>query len=581
MNAFGSALPFWTASKRLKRKKVSAAGPAGGGFKTRFPAGGRRTEEKLSHGEVCLDARAAMLRGEVARMSDSALKYRRAESSATQSEVFDVAVIGGGVTGACLFHELRKKGFRVLLADKSDFAGGTSQASGMMLWGGLLYLRNFDLLTVYRLCSSRDAMVRGMRDWVQPRPFRYIVSSPGPGNRMAIQSALYLYWLLGGCRRLRPRLVRDLRQLSILKAGERRNCFEYEEAYLPDSDARFVIQWILRARDAGNPALNYCAVRGGGFDLRKKEWTLDVEDLVLGRPSQVRARLVVNAAGVWADRINDEIGIRTPFKHVFSKGVFLGVRRHPAHETPLIVDRGQGDCVALIPWGPISLWGPTETVTTNLQDGFSVTAGDVSDLAEVYSRHFSPRLDPEDIVSLRCGVRGLAVPSSTRDVHQSLTLSRGFVVHRDDRLPWVTIHGGKLTSCVPIAHAAIQAIEQCVRPAHLLPLAPEHAGPASETETFPGLQEKVPSARACASESCWSLQDYLRRRTNIAQWVPRAGLGRSNENTSHLERLAAVFATRGAHDPRSVVAAYRKEIETKFDRIIGRSPSMAVPMEVL
>ena len=81
-------------------------------------------------------------------MSYTALEYRRAESDAAQTEVFDIVVIGAGITGACLFHQLREKGFRVLLADKSDFAGGTSQASAMMLWGGLAYLRSFDLPTV-------------------------------------------------------------------------------------------------------------------------------------------------------------------------------------------------------------------------------------------------------------------------------------------------------------------------------------------------------------------------------------------------------------------------------------------------
>ena len=93
-------------------------------------------------------------------MSHSALEYRLAESDAAQSEIFDVAIIGAGVTGACLFHQLRQKGYRVLLADKADFAGGTSQASAMMLWGGLAYLRSFDLATVARLSLSREALVR-------------------------------------------------------------------------------------------------------------------------------------------------------------------------------------------------------------------------------------------------------------------------------------------------------------------------------------------------------------------------------------------------------------------------------------
>src|SRR5687768_16851826 len=157
-----------------------------------FPHPG--THPKLSHEYFPSAPTHPMIsRNEVTAMSSTASDYRRAESDAAQTEVFDIVVIGAGITGACLFHQLREKGFRVLLADKSDFAGGTSQASAMMLWGGLAYLRSFDLATVARLSASREALVRGMRNYAAPRTFRYVVPSPGIGNRAIVQSALYLY----------------------------------------------------------------------------------------------------------------------------------------------------------------------------------------------------------------------------------------------------------------------------------------------------------------------------------------------------------------------------------------------------
>ena len=510
-------------------------------------------------------------------MSCTALEYRRAESDASQTEVFDIVVIGAGITGACLFHQLREKGFRVLLADKSDFAGGTSQASAMMLWGGLAYLRSFDLATVARLSASREALVRGMRNYAAPRTFRYVVPSPGIGNRAIVQSALYLYWLLGGFRRARPRLVEDFGELPLLKAISR-NCYEYEEAYLPDSDARFVIQWILRARNAANPALNYCHIQGGHFDSQSRHWTLDIEDLILGRQTSVRAKVVVNAAGVWADPLNERFGIETPYKHVLSKGVFIGLRRDPSHNTPLIVEKEDRDCYAFIPWGPISLWGPTETFTPNLQQGFAVTSEDIRLLVEEYDKHFAKPFGPEDVVSLRCGVRGLAVARSTPQA-RSQSLSRKYVVHRDRDVPWVSIHGGKLTSCVPIADAAVATIGECVSPSTPPSPLPECAEP--QMESFPGLEERVPSSLSCAKESCWSLQDYLRRRTNIAQWVPRGGLGSLNENATHLESLSHAFSNGDSNSPRARVREYQRDIEMKYDRALLESSLMSAPVEVL
>lgn len=102
------------------------------------------------------------------------LTRRRKEWSELDQRVFDVVVVGGGINGACLYHYLCAAGYSVLLVDARDFAGATSQASAMMIWGGLLYLRNWDLLTVWRLCAARDRMIRQIEDWVEVRPFRYL-----------------------------------------------------------------------------------------------------------------------------------------------------------------------------------------------------------------------------------------------------------------------------------------------------------------------------------------------------------------------------------------------------------------------
>ena len=75
---------------------------------------------------------------------------------------FDVAVVGGGINGASLYHELCARGYRVLLIDKGDFASGTSQSSAMMVWGGLLYLRNLDFKAVIEFSLSRDRMIQSL-----------------------------------------------------------------------------------------------------------------------------------------------------------------------------------------------------------------------------------------------------------------------------------------------------------------------------------------------------------------------------------------------------------------------------------
>ena len=118
--------------------------------------------------------------------------------------VFDVAVIGGGINGASLYHDLCRQGWRTLLIDHQDFAAGSSQASGMMVWGGLLYLQVGDVLTVARPPRARDRMIDELQDWIDAALFRYIPSRKGGMPSPLIGAGLGFYWLLAGGRRRLP-----------------------------------------------------------------------------------------------------------------------------------------------------------------------------------------------------------------------------------------------------------------------------------------------------------------------------------------------------------------------------------------
>src|SRR5262249_34410836 len=144
---------------------------------------------------------------------------RRAFFDQANPAPFDVAIIGGGINGACLFHHLCKAGYRVLLVDQGDFASGTSQASAMMIWGGLLYLSTLDFATVLQLSASRNRLVRDMPDSVQRLKFRYLSARKGGRNLAFVHFVLYLYWLLGLCRSDRPYHERFFSEASLFKTG--------------------------------------------------------------------------------------------------------------------------------------------------------------------------------------------------------------------------------------------------------------------------------------------------------------------------------------------------------------------------
>ncbi len=173
-----------------------------------------------------------------------------------QRAKFDATILGGGINGACVYDHLCRRGYRVPLLDRGDFASGTSQASAMMLWGGLLYLRNLDLVTVFKLCCSRDRMINAMPHRVNPQFLRYLPSRRGGRRRPFVYTALWFCWLMSLMRRKPPRTESLFPELALLQDDLVSGSLLYEEAGLHESDARFVLQWISSHQSDDCIALN-------------------------------------------------------------------------------------------------------------------------------------------------------------------------------------------------------------------------------------------------------------------------------------------------------------------------------------
>ncbi|MEJ2397464.1 MAG: FAD-dependent oxidoreductase [Gammaproteobacteria bacterium] len=444
---------------------------------------------------------------------------------------FDVAIIGGGITGASLYHYLCQRGHRVLLTDQADFAAASSQSSGMLVWGGLLYLRNLDLRAVFRFSQARDAMIRSRADWVRPESIRYIPADKGGRSAYLVEAALYFYWAMGLFNRRLPSRQQKFAERRLIRSRNQPESLCFEEGVLRNSDARFVLHWITPHQNEEQIPLNYCAVTGGSFNRHDRRWNLHLKDTLGENEMTARARVVVNCAGVWVDEVNRIFGIKTPVKHMLSKGVYLGIARPPEHQSPLVFEMGEhGDVLTLLPWGPISLWGPTETRVDNIADGYRVNRDDINFLLDHAQDTLEQPPGRGDIVSLRCGIRPLVVPGA-----------------------------GEHRAHLPRQHMAPPRINGV---SHGLQT-------EIEMDSFPGLDVSVPAARwSHRHEFCHTLPDYLRRRTNIAQWLPREGLGYNDENLAHLERIALDLCEGDREAAARQLSAYRSAVAENFDRLL-------------
>jgi glycerol-3-phosphate dehydrogenase len=464
-------------------------------------------------------------------------------------EPLDALVVGGGITGAPLYRQLCGQGYRVALVDKGDFSSGTSQASGMLIWGGLLYLKSLDLLTVIQLCKARKELMRDFPDAISVLNLRYSVSPAI--RRIPILMGLYLYWLLGEFALKRPTMGTAL---------------GYQEGRLRHSDSRFVIEQIRAFQSEHGIPMNHCRLVAAKYVRDQRCWTVRLRDELTGQEHEGKARIIINAAGVWADEVNRLLAVESPWKHVFSKGVYINLPRRDGQKDARIYPMpGADDVLTHVPWGPAMMWGPTETAIRDLESGLTPNHEDIRFLLTSANQLLPEKVGPQDVVSIRCGIRPLVVArDDSRDVYP-LELSRRHCVVANQEKQTISIYGGKFTSGFKVANQVAGLIKRWMPARFPQPTAFAHP---PQTECHPQLQRDVVAASwARDHEFCVTLEDYLRRRTPIAQWIPRMGLDRDDSGRESLKKLAEAF-TPESKDAAAMVEAYERQVRETYDPLL-------------
>jgi glycerol-3-phosphate dehydrogenase len=364
---------------------------------------------------------------------------------------FDVLVLGGGINGAVSAAALSARGAKVALIDRGDFAGATSQASSNLAWGGIKYLESYEFGLVRKLCRSRNQLIRAYPSTVQeirfytahPRGFRH--------GRLKLWLGAWLYWLIGDFFTRRPRLlsVPDIeREEPVVNPQGLDGGFEYSDAFLHDNDARFVWGFVRSALDHGCATANY--VESLGASREGGKWITRARDVVSGRELTIRSRLLINACGPFADRLNAASGVRTTHRHVFSKGVHIHVDRLTANRRVLTFFADDGRPFFVLPMGLKSCIGTTDTRVE--EPVAEVTEEDRRFVLDNINKRLRlPRpLTERDIIAERCGVRPLVVAEGAAADRDWMQLSRKHAIESDTALGHLTIFGGKITDCVNV-----------------------------------------------------------------------------------------------------------------------------------
>jgi glycerol-3-phosphate dehydrogenase len=386
---------------------------------------------------------------------------RAAALERMRDEVFDVAIVGGGVVGSGAALDAVSRGLSVALVEARDLASGTSSRSSKLIHGGLRYLEQLDFPLVKEALHERALLLdRIAPHLVHPLPFLALLNHRG-WERPYVGAGLVLYDTMGtalGRSRGVPAQKhftrgQTLKKFPALKRDAFTGAVQYYDAQV--DDARHTMFVARTAASYG--AAVATRTQAVGF-LREGEHVTGVKVVDLegdpegSAPIELRARQTINATGVWTDDTQDMVGARGQFHVRASKGVHLLVPRDRIHGDTALTIRTETSVLFVIPWGRHWIIGTTDTDWTLDKAHPAASKKDIDYLLDQVNRYLVTPLSHDDVEGVYAGLRPLLAGES----ESSSALSREHIVaHPVPGL--VAVAGGKYTTYRVMAEDAVDA----------------------------------------------------------------------------------------------------------------------------
>ncbi|MEJ2434207.1 MAG: glycerol-3-phosphate dehydrogenase, partial [Pseudolabrys sp.] len=316
---------------------------------------------------------------------------------------FDLAIIGGGISGTGIARDAAGRGLRVLLVEMHDLGSGASSASPKMIHGGLRYLEKRAFRPVREALRERAVLLAMAPHVVWPTRF-LLPLAPGGRNPLLMRADLLLYNWLGARKGLPASETVDLTHHPLAAPLKRsfRSGFEYSDCLVDDS--RLVVLSALDAAEHG------AVIRTRTRLVRAERG--DVWNLVLntrGRREVARARVLVNATGPWIEEVAETV-IREPLPAPVRliKGSHIVVRWRFEHDCGYLLHASSGRAVFALPFAEeFTLIGATEQNFVGDLNAPAPDAKEILYLCDTVNRYFRDKVTPDELVWSFAGVRAL------------------------------------------------------------------------------------------------------------------------------------------------------------------------------
>jgi glycerol-3-phosphate dehydrogenase len=386
--------------------------------------------------------------------------------------VYDLVVIGGGITGAGIARDAALRGLSVALFEKADYGSGTSSKSSKLVHGGLRYLEHGEIGLVFESVSERRIQTKVAPHLVRPQPFLIpIYRGVRPGLEV-MNVGLWIYDSLALFRA--PRLHRTFRGAKAaldlepqLRVDGLRGALEYYDC--ATDDARLVLENVLDARSLGAECHSYTEVTRLVRGDDRRITGVAVRDRLTGETREVACRAVVLAGGAWTDEVLRRLEVQVPrplLRRTKGVHVVLPRERLPLARAITLISPIDRRVMFAIPWRERTVLGTTDTDFTGTADEVCADAADVKYLCDSGNGYFpGANLTPDDVIATWAGLRPLIAGAPNEDLSPTEAASRRGeegavsreheVFTRPDGL--VIIAGGKLTTYRRMARETVDA----------------------------------------------------------------------------------------------------------------------------
>jgi len=365
--------------------------------------------------------------------------------AALESRVFDVLVIGGGITGAGIARDAAMRGLSVALVEKADWANGTSSKSSRLIHGGIRYLERGQIKLVRESVRERETLLRIAPHLVKPLEFTWPVYRGARLPKWRLRVGLTLYDLLASERGVSGHHSLDVSEVLEKEPGLRRDGLTGGASYFDAAtdDAGLTRANVVSATQHGAIAVNHARVESTTTTGGRVDGAL-VRDMVGDGTIRVSAKVVVSATGPWQAK-------GTKGSHII-----LPRSRVGNHSAVTMTSPDDGRVMFLLPSGENTVVGTTDIYTAETPDDVNASDAEIAYLLRAASAYFpDASLKPDDVVGTWAGIRPLATaPAGTKPS----SISREHRISRD-KAGVIVVTGGKLTTYRAMAAEVVNHIE--------------------------------------------------------------------------------------------------------------------------